>query len=151
MDAVEVMKKSDVFCHLSDVDTEELAKMCRYEEFETGTIIFKQDTVSTDMYVVEEGLVSIMLELGPTDRRQIQAVSDYGCFSWTAVVPPFHHVCTAKTIEKTKVLAFDGRQLRGLLDTNPRLCAEILVGISFVMAQKLRLSFSQLMGVSYQD
>jgi CRP-like cAMP-binding protein len=151
MDAVEVMKKSDVFSHLSDIDTEELAKMCRYEEFETGTIIFKQDTASTDMYVVESGLVSIMLELGPTDRRQIQAVSDYGCFSWTAVVPPYHHVCTAKAIEKTKVLAFNGKQLRDLIDTDPRLCAEVLAGISFVMAQKLRMSFSQLMGVSYQD
>ena len=125
--------------------------MCRYEEFETGTIVFKQDTASTDMYVVESGLVSIMLELGPTDRRQIQAVSDFGCFSWTAVVPPYHHVCTAKAIEKTKVLAFDGKQLRDLIDTDPRLCAMVMAGISFVMAQKLRMSFSQLMGVSYQD
>ncbi len=151
MEAVEVMKKSDVFCHLGEEDINEVAKMFRYEEFETGTIIFKQDTASTDMYVVESGLVSIMLELGPTDRRQIQAVSDYGSFSWTAVVPPYHHVSTAKAIEKTRVLAFDGRQLRDLIDTNPRLCAEVLAGIAFVIAQKLRMSFSQLMGVTFQD
>ncbi len=151
METVEVMKKSDVFSHLSDDDIAEVAKLCRYEEFEAGTIIFKQETASTDMYVIEDGLVSIMLELGPTDRRQIQAVSDFGCFSWTAVAPPYHHVCAAKAIEKTKVLAFDGKQLRELVNTNPRLCAEVLAGVACVASQKLRMAFTQLMGVTYQD
>jgi CRP-like cAMP-binding protein len=148
---VDVLKKSDVFGHMSDESLAELAKLCRTEEFEAGTIIFRQDTTSADVYVIEDGLVSIMLELGPTDRRQIQAVSDYGCFSWTAVVPPFHHVCTAKTLEKTKLLVFDGKQLRGLVNTNPKLCAEILAGIASVASVKLRMAFTQLMGVTYQD
>ncbi|MFC2070051.1 cyclic nucleotide-binding domain-containing protein [Chloroflexota bacterium] len=151
MKKVEVMKKSDVFSHLNKEDLAEVAKFCRYEEFEAGTTIFRQDTASTDIYVVEDGLVSIMLELGQTDRRQIQAVSDFGCFSWTALVPPCLHICMAKALEKTKVLAFDGKQLRELVNTNPRLCAEVMAGIAFVMAQKLRLSFTQLMGVTYQD
>ena len=151
MTTVEVIKKSDVFGYLSKEDLEEVAKLCRVEEFEVGTIIFRQDTASTDMYVVEDGLVSIMLELGPTDRRQIQAVTDFGCFSWTAAVPPYHHVCTAKTIERTKLLAFDGRQLRDLIDTNPRLCAEVMAGIANVISAKLRMAYTQLMGVTYQD
>jgi CRP-like cAMP-binding protein len=92
-----------------------------------------------------------MLELGPTDRRQIQAVSDFGCFSWTAVIPPYHHICTAKALEKTRVLAFDGKQLRELVNVDPRLCSEVMAGIAFVMSQKLRMSFTQLMGVTYQD
>ena len=151
METVEAMKKADVFSRLSEEDLTELAKLCRYEEFEAGTTIFRQDTAATDMYVVEDGLVSIMLELGPTDRRQIQAVSDFGCFSWPAMVPPYNHVCTAKALEKTRVLAFDGKQLRELINVNPRLCAEVLAGVAYVMAQKLRMSFTQLMGVTYQD
>ena len=151
MDTIETMKKSDVFSRLSDEDLAEVAKLCRYEEFEAGTTIFRQDTAATDMYIVEDGLVSIMLELGPTDRRQIQAVSDFGCFSWPAVIPPYHHISTAKALEKTSVLAFDGKQLRDLINTNPRLCAEVLAGIAYVMSQKLRMSFTQLIGVTYQD
>ena len=151
METVETMKKSDVFKHLGEEDLAELVKMVRYEEFEAGTTIFRQDTASTDMYIIEDGLVSIMLELGPTDRRQIQAVSDFGCFSWTAAIPPYHHVCTAKALEKTRVLAIDGRALRELIDTNPRLCAEVIAGMAYVMSQKLRMAFTQLMGVSYQD
>jgi CRP-like cAMP-binding protein len=151
METVDVLKKSDVFNHLSDEALAELAKLCRDEEFEAGTVIFRQDTASTDVYVVVDGLVSIMLELGPTDRRQIQAVSDFGCFSWTAVVPPFHHVCMAKANEKTRLIAFDGKQLRGLINTNPKLCAEVLAGIASVASSKLRMAFTQLMGVTYQD
>jgi CRP-like cAMP-binding protein len=128
-----------------------VAKLCRTEEFEAGTIIFKQDTAATDMYIVAEGLVSTMLELGPTDRRQIQAISDFGSFSWTAAIPPYRHVSTAKAIENTTVIAIDGKQIRDLVNTNPRLCAEVISGIAYVISQKLRMSFTQLMGVTYQD
>jgi len=151
MEKVEVMKKSDVFSHLNEEELAEVAKFCRIEEFKAGTIIFRQDTAATDMYIVEDGLVSTMLELGPTDMRQIQAVSDFSSFSWTAVVPPYQHISTAKALEKTSVLAFDGKQIRDLIDTNPRLCAKIMAGIAFVIGQKLRMSFTQLMGVTYQD
>lgn len=151
MEIVDIMKKSDVFSRLSDEDLKEVAKLCRREEFDAGTFIFKQDTASTDLYIVEEGLVSTMLELGPTDRRQIQGIAEYGSFSWTSVIPPYHHVTTAKAIENTKVLAFDGKQLRDLINTNPRLCAEVISGIAFVISQKLRMSFTQLMGVTFQE
>ena len=151
MEVTDVMKKSDVFGDLSMEDIQEVAKLCRVEEFEAGTTIFRQDSASTDMYIVEDGLVSILLELGQTDRRQLQAATNFQCFSWTAAVPPFTHVSMAKAIERTRVLAFDGKQLRGIINTNPRLCAEIMAGIAKVIASKLRMSFSQLMGVTYQD
>jgi hypothetical protein len=56
-----------------------------------------------------------------------------------------------KALEKTKVLAFNGKDLRNLVYTNPKLCAAIAGGVAYVISQRLRESFSQLMGVSYQD
>lgn len=126
-------------------------RMCTPMTFEAGTIICRQDVEQENIYVIEEGLVSIIIELGPTDRRQIQTATNFECFGWSATIPPFRCTSTAKALEKTKVLAFKGKELRNLVSTNPKLCAEIAGGVAYVISQRLRAAFTQLMGVAYQD
>ena len=151
MDKLEVLRRSDVFHYLDDEDLKAVAEMCTEEVFEAGKTIFRQDRENEKMYVIEDGLVSVLLELGPTDRRQIQSASNYECFGWSASIPPYRSICTVKALEKTKVLAFKGKDLRNLVYTNPKLCVEIADGVAYFISQRLRDSFSQLMGVSYQD
>jgi len=151
MERIEVLRKSDVFHYLDENELRVIEKMCTPEVFEAGTTICKQDREENKIYVIEEGLVSILLELGPTDKRQIQAASNFECIGWSATVPPFHCTATAKALERTKALSFDGKELRNLIYTNPKLCAEIAGGVAYVISQRLRASFTQLMGVAYQD
>ena len=151
MDKLEVLRRSDVFHYLDDDNLRAVEKMCTSEVFEAGTIMCKQDREQENLYVIEEGLVPILIELGPTDKRQIQAASNFECVGWSASIPPFTCVGTAKALEKTKVLAFKGKELRNLIYTNPKLCAEIAGGVAYVISQRLRAAFTQLMGVSYQD
>lgn len=151
MDKLEVLRKSDVFHYLEDGELKEVEKMCMPEVFEAGTIICKQDKEQDKLYVIEEGLVSVLLELGPTDKRQIQAASDFECFGWSASIPPYRCTCSARAMEKTKVLAFNGKELRNLVYTNPKLCAAIAGGVAYVISQRLRAAFTQLMGITYQD
>jgi len=151
MDKLEVLRRSDVFHYLDDDDLKVVGTMCTPEVFEAGTTICKQDREQEKLYVIEEGLVSVLLELGAMDKRQIQAASNFECFGWSASIPPFRCLCTVKTLEKTKVLAFNGMELRNLVYTNPKLCAEIAGGVAYVISQRLRAAFTQLMGVTYQD
>jgi CRP-like cAMP-binding protein len=151
MERIEVLRRSDIFHYIDEDELKLVEEMCTPEVFEAGAIICKQDREENKVYVVEDGLVSILLELGPTDKRQIQAASNFECIGWSATIPPFHCTATAKAIERTKVLAFDGRELRDLISTNPKLCAEIAGGVAYVISQRLRAAFTQLMGVTYQD
>jgi CRP-like cAMP-binding protein len=151
MDKLEVLRRSDVFHYLDDEDLKTVAEMCATEVFEAGKTILRQDKDNDKLYVIEDGLVSVLLELGPTDKRQIQSAANYECFGWSASIPPYRCVCTVKSLEKTKVLVFNGKELRNLVYTNPKLCAEIAGGVAYVISQRLRAAFSQLMGVAYQD
>jgi len=151
METIEVLRRSDIFHYLEDGELQIVAGMCTPQVFEAGTIICRQDKEEQNVYVIEEGLVSIILELGPTDRRQIQTASNFECFGWSATIPPFRCAATVKALERTKTLAFNGRELRNLIYTNPKLCAEIAGGVAYVISQRLRTAFTQLMGVTYQD
>jgi CRP-like cAMP-binding protein len=151
METIEILRKSDIFHYLEEDELKIVAEMCTPQVFEAGTIICKQDKEETNIYVIEEGLVSITLELGPTDKRQIQTAANFECFGWSATIPPFRGTATSKALEKTKVLAFPGKELRNLIYTNPKLCAEVAGGVAYVISQRLRAAFTQLMGVTYQD
>lgn len=151
MEVIEVLKRSDIFHYLDENELKLVENMCTRQVFETGTIICKQDSEEGNIYVIEEGLISIILELGPTDKRQIQTATNFECFGWSATIPPFRCIATAKALERTRVLAFNGMELRNLIYTNPKLCAEIAGGVAYVISQRLRISFAQLMGVTYQD
>jgi CRP-like cAMP-binding protein len=151
MNKLEVLKRSDLFHYLDEKDLKVAAEMCTSEEFKPGEIIFRQNRDAEKIYVIEEGLVSLILEMGTTDKRQIQAASNFECFGWAATIPPYRRFNMAKAEEKTKVLAFDGKELRNLVNTNPKLCAEIAGGVAYVISQRLRAAFSQLMGDTYQD
>ncbi|MGD9116401.1 MAG: cyclic nucleotide-binding domain-containing protein [Dehalococcoidia bacterium] len=151
MEKLEVLKRSDLFHYLDENDLKVVAGMCKTEEFKPGQVIFRQGRGAEKIYVIEDGLVSLMLEMGPTDKRQIQAASNFECFGWAATIPPYRRLNMARAQEKTKVLSFDGKELRDLVDTNPKLCAEIAGGVAYVISQRLRASFSQLMGDAYQD
>ena len=151
MDRMEILRRSDVFHYLDDDELGVVEKMCSPEVFEAGTIICKQDKEQEKLYVIEEGLASILLEMGPTDKRQIQAASNFECFGWSASIPPFRCLSTVRALERTKVLAFDGKELRNLVYTNPKLCAAIAGGVAYVISQRLRAAFIQLMGITYQD
>jgi CRP-like cAMP-binding protein len=151
MEVIEVLRRSDIFHYLEENELKLAAEMCAPQVFEAGTIICRQDMEAENIYVIEEGLVSIILELGPMDKRQIQTAANFESFGWSATIPPFRSTSTAKALERTKVLAFKGKELRNLISSNPKLCAEIAGGVAYVISQRLRAAFSQLMGVSYQD
>jgi CRP-like cAMP-binding protein len=151
MNKLEVLRRSDLFHYLDENDLKIVSEMCTCEEFKPGAIIFRQNRDAEKVYVIEEGLVSLLLEMGPTDKRQIQAASNFECFGWAATIPPYRRLNMARAEEKTKVLAFDGMELRNLVNTNPKLCAEIAGGVAYVISQRLRAAFSQLMGDAYQD
>ena len=138
MDKLEVLRKSDLFHGLNDEQLAVVEKMSTSEVFEPGAIISKQDSKVDKIFVIEEGLVGIILELGPLSQRQVQAVSNFETFGWSAMIEP--HICTAtvKAIERTKVLAFNGEELCGLCLTKPEIGCRICRAVACICATRLR-------------
>lgn len=150
MKKFDVLRKCVMFRALDDKQLREVEKMCDPEEFEAGTVICKQDCKEENLYVVEHGAVGIILEVGPLAQRQVQAVTDYEVFGWSAMIDPY--ICTAivKALEKTKVLAFDGQELSSLCVAKPEIGCRVSRGIARVVAMRLRQAYAQLLGVTSQ-
>jgi CRP-like cAMP-binding protein len=150
MTKLEVLKKCDVFANLDDQELREVEKICSSEEFEAGAIICKQGSKEEKLYVVEHGTVGIILEVGPLAQRQVQAVTDYEVFGWSAMLEPYVCTATVKALEKTQALSFHGLELSALCTTKPSIGWKIFKGIARVIALRLRQAYIQLLGVTAQ-
>jgi CRP-like cAMP-binding protein len=150
MDKLEVLRKSDLFGGLSDEQLGVVEKMCTSEVFEPGAIICKQDRKQERIYVIEEGLVGIFIEVGPLSQRQIQAASNFETFGWSAMIEPHFCSATAKALEKTKALAFKGQELCDLCLTRPDIGCKVCRTVARIVAARLRHAFTQCLGVTYQ-
>jgi len=151
VNTLEVLRKCDMFRALNNEQLQVVAKMYTPEVFEPGDIICKQDVRGDNVRVIEDGLVGIILEVGPLSQRQVQSASACDVIGWSAMIEP--HTCTAtvKAIEKTKVLAFNGEELHHLCLTSPEIGCKITRGIARVVAIRLRHAYTQLLGVYSQD
>jgi CRP/FNR family cyclic AMP-dependent transcriptional regulator len=151
MEKMEILKRSDLFRELTDEQLRVVAGMCTEEVFEPGAVIHRQHTILDKIRVIEEGLVALVLELGPLSQRQLTAATNFETIGWSAVVPPHMATTTAKAIEKTKVLTFHGEEIVNLCATNCRVGCPIYQGVSRVVAERLQAAFLQCLGVTAQD
>ena len=151
MDRLEVLRKSELFRALDDEQLSLVERMCTAQVFESGAIICKQDRKEDKIFVIEEGLVAILLEVGPLSQRQVQAASNFEVVGWSALIEPYICTATVKAIEKTKVLALDARELGRLFHSKPDIMYKVGSAVAYVVAKRLRSAYTQLLGVTSQD
>jgi len=151
MDKIEVLKRSDLFRELDDEHLAMVGEVGTQQVFEAGTVIYKQGSVADLIYVIEDGLAGIILEVGPLAQRQVQAAANFESFGWSAMIPPYSRTATVKAIEQTRVVAFDGRELAAFCTTHSEMGFAIMQAVARVIAERLRQAYIQLLGVTDED
>ena len=147
----EVLKRCPFVRELDDEQLKIMADMASTEVFEVGESLCKQGRTLEKIYLIEDGLVGLYLEMGPMTHRQLQSASNFEVVGWSAMLPPYRSHTTVKAIETTKVLTFDGKELAKLCETYPMIGYKVHRGLASVIAVRLHHAFNQLMGVTAQD
>ncbi len=152
MTKVDLLKRCAYFRELNDEQLKQLSSMAHEEVYEVGGDLTKQGRFEDKIYVIEEGLVGLYLEMGPMSHHIIQSASNYEIVGWGSILePPHRSTVTAKAIETTKVLSFYGEELKRLCETDPQIGCRVHRAIIAVVTTRLKNAYTQLMGVTIQD
>ena len=151
MTNIEVLKRCPVVRELNDDELKKLADIGTAKVLEAGDSLSKQGRTQEDLYVIEDGLVGIYLDLGPVTRRQLQAASNFEVVGWSSLMPPYRARTTVIAIETTKAVAFNGKELAEICEANPHIGLKVYKGLASVIASRLGVAYTQLMGVGHQD
>ena len=151
MNKIEVLKRSDLFRELNDEHLALVAEIGTDQVFDAGTVVYKQGSIAEQIHVIEEGLVGIILEVGPLAQRQVQAAANFESFGWSAMIPPYTRTATVKALEQTTVIVFNGRELTAFCDKHAEVGFKIMQAVARVIAERLRQAYIQLLGVTDED
>jgi CRP-like cAMP-binding protein len=151
MEKTAALKKSELFKDLNEKELKTVAEMAQSEHVTAGTIVCRQGKIEDKIYIVEDGAVAIVLEVGPMSHRQVQAACTTESFGWSAMVEPYVSTASVRAIEKTKLLAFDANGLRELCKKHPEIGMKIYHAVAKVVAKRLRQAYVQLLGVTGED
>lgn len=149
MVGLEALRKSDLFEGLSDDELAAIAKMAREEAYEVGRIIFKENDVAKDLYIVREGRVAILIDIGRGKQTVIDTVCRNSSFGWSAMVPPYVLTGTAKAMERTRVIVLTGQDMRELCRMNCGTCYTIMEKLATIISGRLKDTRLQLISLMY--
>ncbi len=149
MVGLEALRKSDLFEGLSDDELAAIAKMAREETYDVGAIIFRENDPAKSVYIVREGRVAILIDIGRGKQTVIDTICRNGSFGWSAMVPPYILTGTAKTMERTRVIVLTGQDLRELCRMSCSTCYTIMEKLATIISSRLKDTRLQLISLVY--
>jgi len=147
MIGLEALRKSDLFEGLGDDELIAIAKLAREVTCEAGEIIFREGDPARDLYIVREGRVAILIDIGRGKQTVIETISRNSSFGWSAMVSPYTFTGSARALERTRLIVLSGRDLRELCRTNCSTCYTIMEKIAMIISRRLKDTRLQLIGL----
>ncbi len=151
MNKLEALKRCPFVRELNNEQLKMMSAIASQEVYEVGESLVKQGRTQEKLFLIEEGLVGIYLDIGPMTQRLLQSASSFEVVGWSSMLPPYRATSTVKAIETTSVLAFNAKELIDLCEENPVIGLHVHRGVASLIAVRLRNAFTQLMGVTDTD
>jgi CRP-like cAMP-binding protein len=138
------LKASDLFEVLEFSELQDIAALAYEKLFEAGQIIFKPGQRADEIYIVEEGRVSIEVEVGPSERISVYVLGAGEFFGYPALLPSKAYTTYCVCLEKTKLIAIPGDKLLSLLEKDPSRGYKVMKKLAELIAKKLAETRRQL-------
>jgi CRP-like cAMP-binding protein len=147
MVGLEVLRHSELFEGLSDDELAAIAHIAHEETFAPGTLILVENQAATDLYVVRDGRVAILTEIGRGRQTVIDTVMPGASFGWSTLVPPYVLTASARAMAQTRVIVIPGAELRELCHQNCQTCYTIMEKLATIISARLREARLQLIAL----
>jgi CRP/FNR family cyclic AMP-dependent transcriptional regulator len=137
-----ILKLCSVFSTLSNEELDKVASLVKEKEYEAGSVIFHEEDVADELLVVVEGRIALQLtsrskDGQPSRRITVDIVDKHEMAGWSALVEPYKYTMTAVCLQKVKACVIKSVKLRGLIQDDCKIKAEILSGLVKVIALRL--------------
>jgi CRP-like cAMP-binding protein len=115
--------------------------------FEPGQFVFREGEEANQFYLIRHGKVTLEIHAPPRGSIIIQTLEEGDVLGWSWLFPPYRWKFSAKAIELTRVIALDGKCLRGKSEEDHDLGYELLKRFARVVQERLDATRLQLINV----
>jgi CRP/FNR family cyclic AMP-dependent transcriptional regulator len=141
MSIVSLLKKADMLNGLSGSQLERVAELCREQICNVDDIIFKENDASSELYLIQEGLVEITLSVPePGMEKSIVTLGKGQIFGEMAVVDEGPRSASARCItDGTRLWVAKRADFISLCEKDTSIGFTVMKNIAADLSFKLRL------------
>lgn len=146
-EALEALRRCEVFSTLSEEELEPLAALGEARVYEAGEAVFRQGEHGSKLYVIKEGRVTLQRTVNMGGRQATLTIGLLGrgrAMGWSALLEPADATATAVCQKRTEIIALEGDSLRAILETEPRIGCKVLSRLAHMLGDRLRAVYSAL-------
>jgi len=132
-----VLKRIPIFEGLTYKELKSVERILHRRTYKEDEFIFKEYEPGVGMYIIESGKVNITLG---KEQKLLVLLSNGDFFGEMALILEGQRTASAIAKEPTKLLGFFQPDLFNLLETAPKIGNKILLHLSQMIAERLRLS-----------
>jgi CRP-like cAMP-binding protein len=140
MEITEVTRKSDIFQGLSDGELSQLAQICKMVSYPAGETICSEGECGSEVYVLAEGLASVVAARTGNKKSKIGKISQGEIFGEMSIIEDLPRVADLVTDVDSKLVVINRYELENLMNKNPHLGKIVMQNIAQGLSRKLRRS-----------
>lgn len=115
-----------------------LAENAKNMQFDPGEYIFRESDAAGEFYIITHGKVALELFVAGRGNLMIQTIGKNETLGWSWLTPPFMKNFSARSIETTNAIVFDGDRIRAKCDENHEFGYELIKRFMQVVGQRLQ-------------
>ena len=142
----EILAGCELFKGLDQSEIKNIAKICRVNTFDKGTLVYQQGDFGENIYIIAKGQVVLerTMDMGPREGRVIIATLGkgrvFGCWSSLLGEP---HIMMLRTFCQTPatILVLNGAQLREGMISDTRLGFNVMEKLCFLLRERIQSAY----------
>ena len=136
----ELLTQSAIFKDLDDDELEQIAEICKTQEFKFGQHIFKEGDKGNRLYIISKGEVRISRDVPGSGEEALAVLKQGACFGEMAVLDRSERSTDAIANTDCTLLTITRSDFDLLLDFNRELAYKVLWSVVRLLCGRLRIT-----------
>lgn len=145
----EILRAFPFFAGLSETELKSLSIIAKKVSFQRGDLIFREDDPARALYLLTDGWVDIVVNTDAQGEQHelVTTLSPGDIFGWSALVDPYAYTGSPVCASPVEAIDFNGADLLGMFELDPKLCCVIMRKVCQVTADRLRATRLQMVSL----
>ena len=131
METIVLLADIPLFSHLEKRDLERVATLTQRRGFQKGEVIIEEDSLDNRLFVVLEGQVGVIKDLGTKKEKHLYTFEPYAHIGEMALIDESRRSASVVAETDVCVLSVDNWDLKREIHRNPDLALELLKNLSW--------------------
>lgn len=144
METIAFLEDIPLFTHLDKADLERIAALARPKLHAKGDVIIREDGRDSRLFIVIEGKVNVVKDLGNKNEKLLHTFEPYAHFGEMALIDESKRSASVVAETDVQVLSIDNWDLNQEIHRNPGLAVDLLKNLSWRLRAMNRIIRSTL-------